>query len=96
MIIKFSPQRRDDFLQITKSGETLSINGMVLDFSSVVEGEPLPAEDIACEWIAGAVERVDGQLIVAIIIPLDADASEAARFPVPLENPPDGFIVFPE
>ena len=81
MKLLFSPQRRDDVLAISKSGDALTVNGMVYDFLTSPDGANLPKDAIGCEWICGDVERVNGELVIPIILPHWPDASEAARFP---------------
>jgi len=95
MLINFSPIRSDRALEITKIGETLKINGVPYDFSPLADGATLPREAIDCEWICGNVERINGELVIPILLPHGPDASEAARFPEPI-NVTDGEVVLPE
>jgi hypothetical protein len=95
MIIKLSPQRRDDSLIVNKQGDVLTINGESFDFSTIPEGATLPDAGIDCEWITGSVSRTDGELYIVLVFPIEADASEVARFPEPLTNPADGLLEFP-
>ena len=95
MKLLLSPQRRDDTLALSKSGDALTINGTVYDFSPLADGASLPREAIDCEWICGDVERVNGELIIPILLPHGPDASEAARFPEPLTVTIDGQVVLP-
>lgn len=95
MIIKLSPQRRDDALTLIKTGDALAINGVAYDFAQLREGSTLPREAISCEWICGDVERVDGELVIPILLPHGPDATEAARFPEPLTVTTDGEVVLP-
>jgi hypothetical protein len=96
MIIKLSPQRRDDTLTVTKAGDVLTINGMEYDFSQVPDGGLLPRDAVDCPWLASDVERVDGELLLTLLLPHGADASEAARFPEPLTDVPDGEVELPQ
>jgi hypothetical protein len=96
MILNFSPQRRDDTLTLSKSGDALTVNGTVYDFSPLPDGATLPREAIGCEWICGNVERVNGELVIPILLPHGPDASEAARFPEPMAVTIDGEVVLPE
>lgn len=95
MIITLSPQRRDDALVITKAGDVLTINGTEYDFTTLPDGTDLPASATDCEFLTGAISRVNGELQLSVIMPHAYDASEAARFPAPIIDPPDGPIVFP-
>ena len=96
MIITFSPQRRNDTLILSKMGDILTINGIPYDFSPLADGATLPREAIGCEWICGDVERVNGELVIPILLPHVPDASEAARFPEPMAVTIDGEVVLPE
>ena len=96
MKLLFSPQRRDDVLILSKSGDALTVNGTVYDFSPLPDGATLPREAIDCEWICGDVSRINGELVIPVLLPHGPDASEAARFPEPLTVTIDGEVVLPE
>jgi len=96
MRIILSPQVRGDTLNVARHGDTLTINGRVFDFSPLPDGAALPAEAIDCEYIVGPVERVDGQLRLTLLLPITANASEAARFPEPIIDPADGPLELPQ
>ncbi|MFU2330337.1 hypothetical protein [Pseudomonas sp. NFX98] len=95
MRIVLAPQRRDDLLEVVKSGDSLNINGETYDFSPMGEGDSLPLSAINSGWFAGPVERVDGQLTVTLFLPNPFNFSPEQAFPVPLVNVPDGPVVFP-
>lgn len=95
MIIKFSPVRSDAGLAVIKKGDTLTVNGVLLDFSRLEDGATLPAEAIGSEWIIQAVDRTNGDLVVTLVLPHSADAPELARFPVDIFNPADGPVYLP-
>lgn len=93
MNITFSPCRSDAELAMSVSGDVLTINGEAFDFSVVPNGATLPREAIACDLIAGDVERAgSGVLTVPVILPIGPDAPESARFPEPMTDVPDGPI----
>ncbi|WP_287167808.1 tail fiber assembly protein [Pseudomonas sp.] len=94
MIIKLSPVRSDAQLSVLKAGDTLEVNGVVLDFSRLTDGATLPAEAVGCEFVAGPVERINGDLVLTLMLPHSADAPQAARFPVDL-YPGDGQVQLP-
>lgn len=96
MKITLSPQRRDDTLEVIKSGDMLTINKTTYDFSVVPDGATLPRDAVECEWLASDVERIDGVLHLTLLMPHGAGASHAARFPNPLFNPADGLLEFPQ
>jgi hypothetical protein len=96
MNITLFPQRRDDTLTVTKQGDTLTINGTAYDFSVIPEGATLPKDATDCVWLASDVERIDGVLHLALLLPHGKDASHAARFPQPIINPADGVLELPQ
>ncbi|RVO34803.1 hypothetical protein [Sinorhizobium meliloti] len=95
MKIGLSPQRRDDALEVLKAGDTLTINGAAFDFSALPDGASIPAAEIPCDWIAGPVERIAGELHLTLILPHGPSPSQAVAFPSPLTDPPDGVIALP-
>jgi hypothetical protein len=96
MLINLSPQRREDILSISKTGDTLTINGVSYDFSQLPNGATLPREAIDCEWIVSDVNRVNGEIELTILLPHGANASHEARFPEPIIKNDDGQVVLPE
>ncbi len=82
-------------LTIYKQGDSLTINGLTLDFSPLPDGATLPAEATRCPWVIGPVQRVDGQLEVVLQLPIPIDAGQEARFPRDIESPADGLVVLP-
>jgi hypothetical protein len=95
MRIILDPQRRDDLLEVVKIGDTLVVNGEIFDFSPMGEGDTLPRAAISGEWFSGDVDRIDGQLVVRMLLPNPWNYSPEQAFPVPLENVPDGIVAFP-
>jgi hypothetical protein len=95
MLIKLSPQRRDDTLEVIRSGSTLIVNGEPFDFSSMGEGDTLPRAAINSEWFAGDVEKLNGRLILTLLFPLPWNYSSAQAFPAPLNDVPNGTVIFP-
>ena len=85
-----SPQFRRDTLSVDNTGDVLKLNGVVLYFAQLPDGATLPREAIDCPWIAGDVQRIDGVLHVPLLLPIAADASDAARFPQPITVTQDG------
>ena len=96
MHITLSPQRRQGALSVSKQGDTLTINGDEFDFANLPDGATLPAGAVDCLHIIGPVERINGVLHITLLLPHGADASEAARFPAPIINPPDGPLELPK
>lgn len=96
MKINLSPQRRDDSLTVSRLGDVLTINGTPYDFSDLAEGDLLPREATDSPFIVSDVTRIGGQLELTLLLPHGANASEAARFPAPILNPPDGLVELPQ
>lgn len=96
MQIELVPQLRNDVLKVAVFGDLLVINGVEFDFTQLTEGSTLPREAIDSPWIAGEVSRVDGVLQVSLLLPIAADASDAARFPEPIAVTQDGPLELPQ
>lgn len=96
MIIKLSPQRRDDSLEVIKSGNRLTLNGKLFDFSLMGKGDTLPHSAISSEWFASDVINIDGELTLTLYLPNPWNYSEEQAFPVDMVNVPDGPVVFPK
>ena len=94
MIINLSPQRRDDALEVIKTGETLTINGAAIDFSVIPDGAELPASAVDCEFIVGTVSRMSGVLHLTVLMPFARAAPEIIN-PAPVISPADGRIPLP-
>lgn len=95
MKIILSPQRRDDTLEVFKNGDVLTVNRENFDLSPVGEGDTLPRGAISSIWFAGDVDRINGELVLTLLLPNPWNYSQEQAFPVPLENVPDGLVVFP-
>lgn len=95
MKIKLSPQRRDEELLVSKRGDVLTINGEHFDFRELTEGAVLPSSAVDCEFIVGDLTRNNGDLIVHLLLPCGPEASEYAKFPADIVNPPDGKVELP-
>lgn len=95
MLINLSPTRSDKILSISKTADTLTINGVPYDFSQLPNGATLPREAINCEFIVSDVNRVNGEIELTILLPHGANASHEARFPEPINMTNDGQVVLP-
>lgn len=89
-----------DALQISRQGQALTINGQSFDFSVVPNGATLPDAQQAtgCAYFFGPMERdTAGVLKLSLWLPCDfKGASESARFPEPIIDPPDGPVSLPQ
>ena len=95
MIIKLSPVRRDDTLEVWKLGNILTVNGERFDFSRMADGDTLPQSAINSEWFTADVDLVDGELVLTLILPNPINFSPEQAFPVDLVDVPDGPVAFP-
>ncbi|WP_256661554.1 hypothetical protein [Pseudomonas sp. F01002] len=81
MLINLSPQRRDDTLEVFRSGSTLIVNGESFDFSLIGDGDTLPRAAINSEWFAGNVDKVNGELILTLLVSHALELQPRAGFP---------------
>jgi len=95
MKISLSPMRRSDTLTVEKNGDKLRINGDLFNFGPLPEGAIIPAGVTPCDWIVGPVKRVNGEIVMTLILPTGPDASQAVAFPAAIANVPDGVVALP-
>ena len=96
MHISLSPMRRDDALTVVKSGDVLTINGEAFNFASLPDGATIPEGVVPCDWIAGPVSRIDGDLHLTLILPHGPRPTQEQAFPQPIIDPADGEIALPQ
>jgi hypothetical protein len=82
-------------LTVYKQGDSLTINGLTLDFTQLPEGATLPAAATGTEWIVSPVERIGGDLVLTLLLPIPDEADQAARYPADIVTPADGLVVLP-
>lgn len=92
MNIIFNPQRRDDELLLSVSGDIITINGIDYDLSVIPEGATLPVEATDCVFLSGEISRVNGDLSVVVTLPHKADPHQSIAFPLPV-NMASGVVV---
>lgn len=95
MQLKLTSQRRDTPLKLSRSGDTLTINGEAFDFSELPDGATLPPEAIDSEFFNGPVERTGGVLHISLILPRGRNAPEENRYPAPITLKKDGPVDLP-
>jgi len=95
MIINLSPQRRDDTLEVTRTGDILSINGTNYDFTQLPEGATLPADAVDCPYVIGDINRTNGELELTLLLPIGPNAPYESRFPEPITAVEDGPVTLP-
>ncbi|MEE1868480.1 tail fiber assembly protein, partial [Pseudomonas auratipiscis] len=87
--------RLDAGLTVSKENEALTINGVTFDFSRLAEGSTLPADSVGSGFVIAPVERMSGRLVLTLMLPHAADASESVRFPVDIHDAADGPVHLP-
>lgn len=95
MHVNLSPVRSDEALTVTRTADTLTINGQPFNFSQLPEGATLPAEAIESDWFAGPVERIGGELHLTLRLPHGPNPSQAVAFPQPITVTADGPVELP-
>lgn len=95
MKINFTPQRRDDSLELAKTGDTLTINGELLDLSVIPEGATLPDAHEAHPLLVGSISRDNGEIELTFILPHGPNPSPAVAFPEPVVVSEDGPVAVP-
>lgn len=96
MIIILSPQGRPDEPVYIKTGDAISVNGELFDFSRVGEGDTLPRNAIYSDWFDGDVERINGELVLTLSSPFPQNYSPEQAFPTPVKMIGDGPIPLPK
>lgn len=95
--ITLSPQFSDAQLKLEKSGHVLRVNDMPYDFSALNDGDEIPEEAIANEYVLGSITKSDGVVNITVLMPYsDADAPNGVLFPDPIMIVEDGEITFNE
>lgn len=93
--ISLSPQYSENTLELEKSGSILKINGIPYDFSSLNDGDEIPADAIDNDVIVGSITKDNGVVNLTILMPYnDIDAPEHIRFPQPVLLAEDGELFF--
>lgn len=95
MRLLLSPVNDPRILNITKTNDTLTINGESFDFSQLLEGATLPKAAVDCEFIVSDINRINGEIELTILLPHGANASHEARFPEPINMTSNGRVMLP-
>ena len=95
MIINLSPQRSDEVLTVTKSGDVLTLNGDEFDFSTLPEGGTIPDGAVPNGFFVGPIERVDGEIHLTLKLPHGPNPEPWQAFPDRLIDVPDGDVDLP-
>lgn len=82
-------------IQVTKSGDTLLLDGEEFDFSALPDGATLLADDIPSDYIVGDVQRVNGEITLKLISYYGPNAPETSKIEDVLDVQDDGDIEMP-
>lgn len=97
MIIHFSPIRSDSDLNLSKTGDILTVNGDILEFTDLPDGGEYPPEAIENDFIVGGVKRINGEIHITIMLPYkNPNAPQSVTFPEPISVAIDGSVALPE
>lgn len=95
MQIQFTPMRHANRLSLSKTGDTLTVNGEDFDLSGIPDGATLPRAAVACDWLASDIARVDGVLHLTLILPHGMSAPDETLFPASVTVTGNGPIALP-
>lgn len=96
MKINLIPQGgREEELFVLKSGNSLTVNNEMFDFSRMLDGDILPSSAIESDWFVNNIINTASELELTLILPLPWNYSQEQAFPVPLVDVPDGLVNFP-
>lgn len=97
MLIKWSPQRSDATLVLSKQGQVLTLNGETFDFSFMQSGDELPAKAVQSSWFVdgSTVKMVGGELQLSLVLPLPYNYTPAQAFPSDTTVTTDGSVALP-
>lgn len=79
MIITLTPVRMDATLDASVSGNVLTLNGAMVDFGQLTDGDVLPGDAVSSEWVTGPVTRDGTDIKLTLIAPHGPNAGAEAR-----------------
>lgn len=95
MKINLDPVFSEDTIIAFVSGDSITVNEVLFDFSKLLYGYSLPSSAIDSEYFIGPVTRTEtGHIELTLRFPHPFDASENMRFPEPIFAK-DGVVMFP-
>lgn len=87
MKIYLSPASMGEQLIAGVSGDTITLNGVALDLSPLLEGEVLPGAAVSNIWVTGDIRRIAGEIHLTLRLPHGANAPDETCFPAAYEVP---------
>jgi len=95
MLIKLSPVRTDNRYSLSVSEDIVTIDGESFDLTPLVDGGTLPFSAISSPWFVDQVDRIEGSLVLTLILPHGSNAPESTRFPIPITVIGNGPVELP-
>ncbi|MHB2265797.1 hypothetical protein [Aliihoeflea sp. PC F10.4] len=99
MRITFSPAWNDTALTLEKtSGDRLRINGELLNFNGLNDGDVIPYEHASAhlhDWLVGPIEKVDGEVRLTVLLPHGSSPEPWQLEPEPIVVTEDGTVDVP-
>lgn len=97
MLINLSPVFLGERITVSTAGDVVTINGTDYDFGPLEIGAVLPAAAVDPERFVGEIRRdTAGNLVMTIVYGHALEASEQARFPLPITTTGDGPVHLPD
>lgn len=93
--ITFSPVEGLPPTDITVEGDMLTIDGRLHDFTDLAEGDVLTMESVNDPMVVSDVMRVNGEIVVTVILPHGPDAEPTTRYPVAMDVVTAGEVSLP-
>ena len=89
MTLRFAPVRSDDALMLERQGDTLIINGTVVDIAAMADAEdPIDTAQVQSGILSVTLHA--RQYDVLLLLPHAAEAGQAQRWPEPITVTGDG------
>lgn len=84
-------------LRLEKTADGIVVNDETFDLSVIPDGATLPdaAKATGCKYFTGAIEHMDGELHLTLLLPHSDRPTQAQAFPEPLTVTQDGPIPLP-
>ena len=83
-------------LDVSVSGDTITINGDVIDLSGLADGDKLFGSAVDHPLVVGIIERNGPEITIPILFPITYGASLNARFPADIVMVADGPVILPK
>ena len=83
-------------LDVSVSGDTITINGEVIDLSGLADGDKLFGSAVDHPLVVGIIERNGTEITIPILFPIAYGASLDARFPDDIVMVTDGPVILPQ